>query len=141
MPNTPRFDPMKELSNLRDQVNKVIGDTIGSSSFLPVDIYETDDSIVIVTGALIGLKTDTLDISITEGQLTISGETENPLTVQESQMIRHERKFGAFSRSVPMTGAVRPEAARAEFKNHVLTVYLPKVEVSSPRVIKVKPVV
>ncbi len=141
MPGTPRFDPMKELANLRDQVNKVIGDTIGSSSSLPVDIYETDDSVVIVTAPLLGLKTDTLDISITEGHLTLSGETANPLEVADGQYIRRERKFGAFSRSVPISGVVDPEKARAEYKNHVLTIYLPKLEGSGPKVIKVKPVV
>lgn len=140
MPNPSRFDPMKELSNLRDQVNKVVGDALGSSSVLPIDIYETEDSVVIVTGALVGLKTETLDISITENQLTISGETENPLAVDENQFIRRERKFGAFSRGVPMTGALKADEAHAEFKNNILTITLPKVEISSPRVIKVKPV-
>jgi HSP20 family protein len=141
MPSAPRFDPMKELANLRDQVNKVIGDTIGSSSFPPVDIYETEDSVVIVTAPLLGLKTETLDIAVTEGRLTISGETANPLEVDDSQYLRRERKFGAFSRSVPVPGMVDPEKARAEFKNQVLTIYLPKLEISGPKVIKVKPVV
>lgn len=140
MPNPSRFDPMKELSNLRDQVNKVVGDALGSSGVLPIDIYETEDSVVIVTGALVGLKTETLDISITENQLTISGETENPLAVDENQFIRRERKFGAFSRVVPITGALKADEAHAEFKNNILTITLPKVEISSPRVIKVKPV-
>ncbi|MCL4876118.1 MAG: Hsp20/alpha crystallin family protein [Anaerolineae bacterium] len=141
MPSASRFDPMKELANLRDQVNKVIGDTIGSSSFLPVDIYETEDSVVIVTAPLLGLKTETLDIAITEGHLTISGETANPLEVDDRQYLRRERKFGPFSRSVPVSGVVDPEKARAEFKNQVLTIYLPKLEISGPKVIKVKPVV
>lgn len=141
MPSASRFDPMKELANLRDQVNKVIGDTIGSSGFLPVDIYETEDSVVIVTAPLLGLKAETLDIAITEGHLTISGETANPLEVDDRQYLRRERKFGAFSRSVPVSSVVDPEKARAEFKNQVLTIYLPKLEISGPKVIKVKPVV
>lgn len=138
---TDRFGSLKEeFSNIRDQVNKVLEDTFsGGSSGLPLDIYETETSVVVVSGPIIGLKTDLLEISITEGhQLSIEGETAAPEgQPPDSSFIRRERKFGPFARTVSIPVAVLAEETKASYKNHILTITLPKVEQSGPKVVKV----
>jgi HSP20 family protein len=141
MTSTGRFGPWREeLSQIRDQVKGVLEDTF-SFSGLPVDIYETADSVVIVTGAIVGLKTDSLDISITEGhQVTIEGETVAPEDVAGARYLRRERKFGNFSKTVAIPMAVVAEEAKASYKNNILTITIPKKEQKGPRVVKVTPV-
>ena len=139
--STDRFGSLKEeFSNIRDQVNKVLEDTFsGGNSGLPLDIYETETSVVVVSGPIIGLKTDVLDISITEGhQLSIEGETTAPADAPpDASYIRRERKFGPFTRTVTIPVAVLAEQTKASYKDHILTITLPKVEQSGPKVIRV----
>jgi HSP20 family protein len=142
MTASSRFDPIKqELTNIRDQVAKALEDTfsMGSNS-LPLDVYETPTSVVIVTGALLGLDTHSLDISITEGhEVTITGETHAPDDVPAEKYLRRERKFGKFSRTFNLPIAVLAEEAKASFKHNLLTITIPKVEQSNPKVVKITP--
>lgn len=143
---TNRFAPLRDefqnlSANIREQVNKVLEDTFLMGSSLPLDIYETSDSVIIMTGALLGLKLDSLDISVTEGhEITLEGETVAPEMTTEGQFIRRERKFGHFSRTVSIPTAVAAEEAKASYKDNVLTITLPKMQQSGPKVVKVTPV-
>jgi HSP20 family protein len=132
------FDPMKELGNIREQVNRVLEDTFNTHGSFAVDMYDDGDAIKIVTNPLPGLQVDTLDIAITDGQLTVSGVTENPL--EGYNFIRQERKFGEFSRTIPLPGTVDADGAKAQFKHHVLTITIPKVAASRPHVVKIEPI-
>lgn len=134
-----RFDPAKEFSNLRDQLGRLMEDNFGTTS-IPVDMYETADAVVLVTAPLYGLNTSTLDIEIAEGQLTFSGETIAPIEIANNQYIRRERRFGKFSRTIALPRQVRAEEAKAQYKESILTITVPKVAQAAPRVIKVTPV-
>ena len=136
-----RFNPRKEVANIRDQVNKILEDTFSSGgSGVALDIYETEEAIVVVTAPLPGLLQETVDISITDGQLTIEGETQNPLDIEENAYLRQERKFGSFSRTVTHPAQINAEETRATLTDQILTITIPKMEEAAPRVIKVKPV-
>lgn len=136
-----RFDPMKELTNIREQVNKALGDAFsGIGATIALDIYETDEAVVVITAPLYGLRQESLDIEIANGQLTITGETVAPSTLEDKHYVRRERKFGAFSRTVNLPSQVVAEQAKAQLKDHLLTISIPKVQETSPKVIKVKPI-
>lgn len=130
------FEQVKEI---KDQVNRLFEDKFNSGRIsLSVDVFETDEAVV-VTAPIYGLNQDTLDISISDGKLTISGETANPLQVGDDQYIRQELKFGAFSRTVAIPGKVNFDATSAKLKESVLTITIPKIVVDAPKVIKVTP--
>lgn len=140
--STNRFDPVKELGNIRDQVSRVLEDTFstGGGAF-PVDIYETTDSLVIVSAPLLGLLPDSLDISIKDGvTLTVEGETAAPSDLADVNYLRRERKFGRFSRTISLSVRVIPEEAKASYKENTVKITLPKAERTSPKVVKVTPV-
>jgi len=141
MSNKPLGNLVSEqLANIREQVTKVLEDTFTGSTGVPMDIYETDESIVIVSAALVGLNMGTLDISIADGhQITIEGETSAPPSIPPDKYLRRERRFGKFSRTLAIPSAVVPEQAKASFKENILTITLPKVPQSTPKVVKVTP--
>lgn len=132
----------EQISNIRDQVTKTLEETFSTGSNIMVwDIYETNESIVVVTNPILGLDTASLDISITgQHHLTVSGESHMPADMTDHSYIRRERKFGKFSRSISLPVAVLAEEAKASFKNHVLTITIPKEKPSGPKVVKVTPV-
>jgi len=104
---------------------------------LAVDMYETDDAIV-VKAAIPGIKSDELDVSITGDTLTIKGETKAEEEIKEENFIRRERCYGSFCRSLPIPLPVVAGKAEAEFEDGVLTLTLPKAEEVKPKAIRVK---
>lgn len=137
------FDPIKGLNSLKDSFNKLLEDGLSlanGSQLLPVDIYETDTSVVIKAGPVVGVQPENIDVAVTGDKLTIKGEIKPDTDVQEGSYLRRERKFGAFSRTVTLPRPVKADQAAAVFKDSILTITLPKVEDATPKIINVKPV-
>jgi HSP20 family protein len=104
---------------------------------LAVDMYETDDAVV-VKSAIPGIKAEDLDISVTGDTLTIKGETKTDEEVKEENYLYRERRYGSFCRALSIPVPVVTNKADAEFENGVLTLTLPKAEEVKPKAIKVK---
>jgi HSP20 family protein len=69
--------------------------------------------------------------------LTIRGERKFEKQVKEDNYLRIERTYGAFSRSFSLPSTVNSEAIKAEYKNGVLTIELPKRAESKPKQVKI----
>lgn len=139
-----KFDPVKEFINLRDNISKSVGEglrsvTAGAVGFPAVDVYETPDSVVVYTEPLIGLQTDSIEVSMEEDILTLKGETRPQVTVSDEAYLHRELRFGPFAREVRIPRKVKANEARAAFKQNVLTITLPKVEESTSQIIGVTP--
>jgi len=78
-----------------------------------------------------------LDIRVENSTLTIRGDRKFEQTVKEDNYLRIERNYGSFSRSFGLPNTVNTEAIKADYKNGVLTVELPKSAESKPKQIKV----
>ena len=83
------------------------------------------------------IKPEELDIRVENNILTIRGERKFEKKVNESNYLRVERSFGAFSRSFSLANTVNSEAIKAEYKNGVLALTIPKREEAKPKQIKV----
>jgi HSP20 family protein len=147
MTHLVRWEPFRELVSLREAMDRIFEEssirprvrTLAPSGTraLAVDVYETDDSVV-VKSAVPGIAAQDLDISITGDTLTIKGETEAEEEVEEKNYICRERRYGAFSRSLTIPVEIKADEAEAAFENGVLTLTLPKAEEVKPKTIKVK---
>jgi HSP20 family protein len=142
------IDPFRELSIIQERMNRRFEDFVGrarggreeefaAGGWLPtVDIYETDDDIV-VTAELPGLEKDQVGVEYKEGVLTLRGERKLEREVKEESYHRMERSYGAFHRSFTLPGSVDEEKISAKIKNGVLEIHLPKKEAAKPKQIKV----
>jgi HSP20 family protein len=142
------IDPFRELSVIQERMNRRFEDFVGrarggreeefaAGGWLPtVDIYETDDDIV-VTAELPGLEKDQVGVEYKEGVLTLRGERKLEREVKEESYHRMERSYGAFHRSFTLPGSVDEEKISAKIKNGVLEIHLPKKEAAKPKQIKV----
>jgi HSP20 family protein len=101
-----------------------------------LDVYETDD-VLVVKGALPGVRPEEVDISVTDGVLTIKGETKSEEENKDENYHRRELRYGAFSRSVALPTRVDHDKAEAKFENGMLTISLPKAEEVKPKSIKI----
>jgi len=101
-----------------------------------VDIYETEHELV-VKADLPDVRPEDLDIRVENNLLTIRGERKFEKKVNENNYLRVERTYGSFSRSFSLANTVNSEAIKAEYKDGVLTLTVPKREEAKPKQIKV----
>jgi HSP20 family protein len=141
-----RWEPFSELVTLRDAMDRLFEEsfvrpgrllTWPGAGTVPVDMYEQDGN-VIVKAPLPGVKPEDVDISVVGDTLTIKGETKEEREVKEENIIRRERRFGAFSRSLSLPTPVDTSKASATFENGVLTLTMPVAEEAKPKQIKIR---
>jgi len=142
-----RWDPWSEAVSLQEAMDRLFEESFihprrswpapSKGEALAVDMYETDDEVVVKTG-IPGVKAEDIDISVTDDLLTIQGETEAEDKLEEANYVRQERHYGAFARHLSLPSTVVAERATAEFEDGVLTLTLPKAEEAKPKTIKIK---
>lgn len=104
---------------------------------LTVDVYQTSNEIILQAFTS-GIKTDDLDISITQDMITIKGKREDHRRVEREDFFCQELYWGSFSRKITLPHEVDPDEAEATLKNGILTVKLPKLDRERVQKLKVK---
>jgi HSP20 family protein len=143
-----RWDPFREMMSLRNAMDRLLEESfvrplrgwperVGSGLGVSVDMYETDDDLVI-NAELPGLKAEDVDISITGNTLTLKGEFQTEEEGERGDVHFQERRYGKFQRSIPLPMGIDTEATEAEFEDGVLKVRLPKPEETKPKQITVR---
>ncbi len=111
---------------------------VGKGLIPPVDIVETDNEYV-VKAELPGVRKDDIDITIQDNVLTINAETRSETEEKEGgRVIRQERQYGKYVRSMRLGGEVDAGKVKAQYKDGVLTLTLPKAEEVKPKKIDVE---
>jgi HSP20 family protein len=145
MADLVRWDPFRDLLSFRRSMDRLFDETFAAPvasgdryyGAPAVDMYQTDDEVV-VKATLPGVKPEDISISVTGEVLTIRGEVKEEKKVDEAEYHLHERRYGSFSRSLPLPTSVRADKAEAHFEHGVLTLALPKAEEVKPKTITVK---
>jgi len=139
-----RFEPFRGEPSLQNHLNRLFNQTLERNSeeaslttwAPPVDIYETEQELV-VKADIPDVQPEELDIRVENNILTIRGERKFEKQVAENNYLRVERSYGSFARSFSLANTVNTEAIKAEYKNGVLTLSVPKREEAKPKQIKV----
>jgi HSP20 family protein len=139
------WDRFRNISSLQDEVNRLFdnsvqgsrGDNSALTTWAPaVDIYETENELILQAD-LPDIAEEDLDIRVENNMLTVGGKRRFEQKVKQDHYLRIERTYGAFSRSFGLPNTVNTEAIKAEYKNGVLTIELPKRAESKPKQVKV----
>lgn len=102
-----------------------------------MDIREREDEYVVRTD-LPGIKKEDIQITLENGVLTIAAETKSEKeTKEDGQVLRQERRYGKYVRSLRMGTQVDGNRLKASYKDGVLELILPKAEEAKPRKITV----
>jgi HSP20 family protein len=145
-----RFDPFRDIMNLRNQMDalfneigmgllpRTAGQTEAAATWSPaVDIYETDKEIVL-KAELPDIKQEDIRVSVDNNRLSITGERKFESEVTRENYHRIERSYGTFARTFTLPPTVDQDNIRAEYKQGVLTVSLPKREVAQGKNIAIQ---
>lgn len=142
-----KYNPLRELRSMQEQMNRLLnlswnhdlaGEDIKEGIWQPpVDIYETEENIII-KAELPDVEQKDIEVKIEDNTLTLKGERKHVSEVKKENYHRIERYFGAFQRSFSLPANVQQENVSATSDKGVLTITLPKKEESKPKQIKVE---
>ena len=104
---------------------------------LAVDVYQTNDSIVI-QAMVAGVSSEDLSVSVTREMVTIKGKREAPKGATTENYFYQELYWGSFSRTILLPAEVETEDVEATEKHGLLTVKLPKIDKDRKQTIKIK---
>jgi len=141
--------PWEAWDSLRDQMDRIFGSFASGFPSLPalrrsfgfepafrfdtsfgvtapaVDVAETEKEFQI-TAELPGIDEKNLDVTVSNGVLTIKGEKQEEKEEKKKDYYMRERSFGSFERTFQVPDGVDSDKIEAGFKKGVLTVTLPK---------------
>jgi len=92
-----------------------------------VDVYETDDEVV-VRAQMPGVSKDEIEITVQENTLTIRAETKREEEVEEEGYFRRELRYGTLARTLPLPADIDEEQVTATLADGVLEVHAKKAE-------------
>jgi len=102
-----------------------------------VDIFE-DGGDLVLKAELPGIKKEDIDITLTDGSITISGEKKKESEIKKKDYYKWESSYGSFCRTFALPTEVQGEKAKSTYKDGVLEVRLPKTEKAKSHEVKVK---
>jgi HSP20 family protein len=143
-----RWEPFRDLLSLQERMNRLFEESARGAgrgheedwtmgAWAPaVDIYESGSDVVL-KAELPGLDLKDVDIRIENNVLTLKGERKTDNEVKRESYHRVERSYGAFTRSFTLPSTVDTNAVKADYKDGVLRIVLPKREEAKPKQIQV----
>jgi len=138
-----RESPFGPMMAVRNEMHRRFHETFGQARgdgatevpgtwVPPVDIYETDDALVLQV-ELPGVSKDAVNVELHEHTLKLSGERTREPAVTGGQYHREEGRYGAFQRAFRMPTIVDEAKIQATYNNGILALRLPKHAAASPQ--------
>ena len=139
------LSPIRDLFSTHDEFNRLFDSFFASPVrgdlapvFTPaVDIEETADEFVLKVD-LPGIAQKDVKVSLMGDTLTIRGERKQESERKNGGMHRTERIYGSFERSFRLGTPVRNDKVKAQYKDGVLEVHVPKAEEAKLREVEVQ---
>jgi len=143
-----RWNPFKEMEEISDRFNRFFGrlpalresvrEALTFADWVPtVDVSE-DDKEYLIKAEIPGVDKKDVKVTMEEGVLTILGDRKQEKEEKEKKFHRVERSYGKFVRSFTLPEEIAEDKLKAEFKDGMLFVHLPKSERAKPKAIEVK---
>ena len=142
MATVVRWSPFRELATMQNEMSRLMnglleGNGRETQSWVPaLDVWETENELVYAFD-LPGIPQDKINIEVEDGTLTVSAEREREGEVSGERFYRFERRFGTFTRTIGLPQGANEDSIRAEFRDGVLEIHVPKPEQVKPRRIQI----
>jgi HSP20 family protein len=141
-----RWKPYRDLFSIQDEINRMFEDFSGGNAretedrlmrIIPAaDIVEDKDRFFVKV-ELPGIRKEDVRVAVHNNMLTISGEKKREFEDKGDTAHRVERSYGVFSRTFELPGVVDHSGIKADYKDGILTLEIPKSEESKPKEIAI----
>jgi HSP20 family protein len=143
-----RWDPLNELEEIRNRFNRMMGrfqprqdserETMAVAEWVPTVDVEEDDREYVIKAEIPEVDKNDVRVTAQNGVLTIQGQRRKETKENGKKFRRIERQYGMFARSFTLPTDVDEQAIRAEFRDGILRLHLPKTEKAQSKAIEVK---
>ncbi|MDE5067747.1 MAG: Hsp20/alpha crystallin family protein [Trichodesmium sp. St19_bin2] len=124
-------------SAINGKVTSIINGKVKEIMFTPaVEIYENNNAIDLRL-EIPGLEVKDLDVQVTAEAVEIKGKRRQETETQEQNLVRSEFHYGAFQRRISLPVRVQNNLVKADYKDGILHIHLPKSEADKNQVVKV----
>ena len=131
-----KWTPKRNMLNIFDDVEQMMHQAFGHSlkngssrlSYSPLMNVSETESDYLVMMDLPGVEKKDVDVNLSNGILTVSGDRKTSEKGNENNRIWNETAHGTFSRSFQLTSDIVEVKIKAKFKNGVLSITIPKAE-------------
>ena len=145
--NIVRWTPLRDMARFHNPFNRFFdddffmpsreNDELAVTSWNPVvDIYNNDNTIII-KAELPGMNKKDIVIDLKDRVLTLKGERSFENEAKEENYYKRERCFGKFHRAFTLPVGLNPDKIKADFKDGVLKIDIPKPEEEKPKQITI----
>jgi HSP20 family protein len=107
----------------------------GAGSYPPINVFRKGDDFVLIT-ELPGIKKSELEIQVKENTVRISGSKDVSYP-QKAGLHRRERLVGRFDRALTLPIQIDADQTKAEYRDGILALFLPRAERDKPKLVKV----
>lgn len=125
-----RSDPFRSKNLLSGPETKDLA--LGSFAEPTADIYETDKEVVAEIDVP-GVDKKDIEVSVTDDGVEVKAERKDEAKTEEKGIHRYERSYSGFYRRFSLPGNVDADKAKAEYKNGVLKITVPKTEIEEKK--------
>lgn len=143
-----RYEPLQELEEIQNRLSSFFGRSprrrgnghgdLALADWAPMADISEDENEYVIKAELPELKKEDVKVTVENNVLTISGERNFEKEEKKKKYHRVERAYGRFARSFALPDNADASKVKAEFKDGMLTVHLPKSEKAKPKQIEVK---
>jgi len=139
-----RWNPWQELNSLQHQLNQLFEEDMLPSTVLEksltrfpaAELRETAEAIYLNL-EIPGIAAKDVDLQVTEKAVYISGERKSEAKTDEKGVVRSEFQYGKFQRVIPLPVRIQNTNVKAEYKDGILHLTLPKAETEKNKVVKI----
>lgn len=129
--NLVPWNPFREVDNIGKEMSTLLENSplafFGRAASPRVDVYQTEKD-VMVKAEIPGVSKEDLNVYVDENSIRLAGQIKREQGFNNENMYRTERFYGSFSRTIPLPVEVKTEQAKAEYKDGILSIIVPKVE-------------
>lgn len=138
-----RWDPFREIDEIQREMNRMFDRLMArpaetdAYTFVPAVEMQDDPETITLKLELPGLNPNDLDIQATAEAVSISGERRFEKRSEDKGVTRTEFRYGRFQRVIPLPNRIKHDQVKAEYKDGILTLTLPKADSEKAQVVKV----
>ncbi len=136
------WDPFEDLNKMHEEMDKLFGRVFSrpllsskakgltplKTARTPVsDIKETEKNII-ANIELPGIPKENIELNVTENSIEVKAQKKAEKEVKKKGMYSYEASASQFYRKLPLPAEIKPDQAKAKFKDGLLKVEVPKVK-------------
>ena len=132
-----RWRPFQEMEIISRQIDRMFDEMLDFNRSItkyktsnwtpPIELKDTREDLIL-RSELPGLNADNLEVQVAKQAVLISGEIADESNNEENGYYRSELHYGRFRRMINLPVPVKNEQVKAEFRNGILKLVLPKTE-------------